>query len=109
MELLVIGGGAAGMMAALAAAEQGVKVTLLERNQHITERPFDSILKPEILRGEKKVCHGSKEHEEDEERYRHDNHRDTSLPSFRSPCFPLPSSHGVSISQMGKYVSPLST
>ena len=40
MELLVIGGGAAGMMAALAAAEQGVKVTLLERNQKVGRKLY---------------------------------------------------------------------
>ena len=32
-EIIVIGGGAAGMMAAIKAAERGCKVTLLERNE----------------------------------------------------------------------------
>ena len=33
--VLVIGGGASGLMAAIAAAEQGAKVTLLEKNRQV--------------------------------------------------------------------------
>lgn len=37
-EVLVIGGGASGMMAAIAAAENGAKVTLLEKNSRLGEK-----------------------------------------------------------------------
>ena len=36
--VLVIGGGASGLMAAIAAAEQGAKVTLLERNRQVGKK-----------------------------------------------------------------------
>ena len=39
-EIIVIGGGAAGCMAALAAAEQGVSVTLLERNPKLGRKLY---------------------------------------------------------------------
>ena len=39
-EVLVVGGGAAGMMAALAAAEQGAQVTLLERNEKMGRKIY---------------------------------------------------------------------
>ncbi len=39
-ELIVIGGGAAGMMAAITAAEQGRKVCLLERNQKLGRKLY---------------------------------------------------------------------
>ena len=53
-QLIVIGGGAAGMMAALSAASKGVSVTLLERNPklgrklYITGKGLDKI--PTALR-----------------------------------------------------------
>lgn len=34
-EIAVVGGGAAGMMAAIAAAERGARVTLLEPNERL--------------------------------------------------------------------------
>ena len=37
-EVLVIGGGAAGMMAAIAAAESGASVTLLEPNERLGKK-----------------------------------------------------------------------
>ena len=37
-KVLIIGGGASGLMAAIAAAEQGAKVTLLEKNKHEFQR-----------------------------------------------------------------------
>ena len=36
--VLVIGGGASGLMAAIAAAEQGAKVTLLEKNRQVGKK-----------------------------------------------------------------------
>ena len=41
-EILVVGGGAAGMMAALTAAEQGAQVTLLERNEKLGRKIYIS-------------------------------------------------------------------
>ena len=38
--VIVIGGGAAGMMAALAAADAGQKVTLLEKNEKLGKKLF---------------------------------------------------------------------
>ena len=40
MKVIVIGGGAAGMMAAIAAAEQGHKVELLERNEKLGKKIY---------------------------------------------------------------------
>ena len=37
-KVLIIGGGAAGMMAALSAAEQGAQVTLLEPNERLGKK-----------------------------------------------------------------------
>lgn len=37
-KIVVIGGGAAGMMAALSAAEQGAQVTLLEPNERLGKK-----------------------------------------------------------------------
>ena len=37
-KIVVIGGGAAGMMAALSAAEQGTQVTLLEPNERLGKK-----------------------------------------------------------------------
>ena len=39
-DVLVIGGGAAGMMAALAAADQGAQVCLLERNPKVGRKLY---------------------------------------------------------------------
>jgi flavoprotein, HI0933 family len=39
-EVLVVGGGAAGMMAALTAAQQGAQVTLLERNEKVGRKIY---------------------------------------------------------------------
>ena len=39
-ELIVIGGGAAGMMAAITAARQGADVTLLERNPKVGRKLY---------------------------------------------------------------------
>lgn len=39
-EVLVIGGGAAGMMAAISAAESGAKVTILERNEKLGKKIY---------------------------------------------------------------------
>lgn len=39
-EVAVIGGGAAGMMAAVAAAEAGARVTLLERNEKLGKKIY---------------------------------------------------------------------
>lgn len=39
-DIIVIGGGAAGMLAALTAAQQGAKVTLLERNQKVGRKLY---------------------------------------------------------------------
>ena len=41
-EILVVGGGATGMMAALTAAEQGAQVTLLERNEKLGRKIYIS-------------------------------------------------------------------
>ena len=38
MDVLVIGGGAAGLMAAGTAAKRGLKVTLLERNDKLARK-----------------------------------------------------------------------
>lgn len=40
MHVIVVGGGAAGMMAAIAAAETGAEVTLLERNEKLGKKLF---------------------------------------------------------------------
>lgn len=40
MHVIVVGGGAAGMMAAIAAAQAGVRVTLLERNEKLGKKLF---------------------------------------------------------------------
>ena len=37
-QLIIIGGGAAGMMAALTAAENGISVTLLEKNERLGKK-----------------------------------------------------------------------
>ena len=37
-EVLVVGGGAAGMMAAITAAENGTHVTLLEKNARLVKK-----------------------------------------------------------------------
>ena len=56
-KIVVIGGGAAGMMAALSAAEQGAQVTLLEPNErlgkklNITGKGRCNVTKIPILRG----------------------------------------------------------
>ena len=39
-DVIVIGAGAAGMLAALSAAEKGIKVTLLERNQKLGRKIY---------------------------------------------------------------------
>ena len=39
-EVAVIGGGAAGMMAAVTAAEAGARVTLLERNEKLGKKVY---------------------------------------------------------------------
>ena len=39
-EIAVIGGGAAGMMAAVTAAEAGARVTLLERNEKLGKKVY---------------------------------------------------------------------
>ena len=39
-KVLVIGGGAAGMLAALQAAKEGAKVTLLEQNEKLGKKLF---------------------------------------------------------------------
>ena len=39
-DLIVVGGGAAGCMAALAAAEQGLSVTLMERNPKLGRKLY---------------------------------------------------------------------
>ena len=39
-EILVIGGGAAGMMAAISAARAGASVTLLERNEKLGKKIY---------------------------------------------------------------------
>ena len=40
MHVIVVGGGAAGMMAAIAAAQAGAEVTLLERNEKLGKKLF---------------------------------------------------------------------
>ncbi|MBR5425254.1 MAG: NAD(P)/FAD-dependent oxidoreductase, partial [Clostridiales bacterium] len=39
-EVVVIGGGASGMMAAIAAAEEGAKVTLYEKNEKLGKKLY---------------------------------------------------------------------
>ena len=39
-EILIVGGGAAGMMAAIAAADQGHQVTILEKNEKLGKKVF---------------------------------------------------------------------
>ena len=40
MKTIVIGGGPAGMMAAIAAADQGNQVTLIEKNEKLGKKLF---------------------------------------------------------------------
>ena len=40
MKVIVVGGGAAGMMAAIAAAESGHQVELLERNEKLGKKIY---------------------------------------------------------------------
>ena len=39
-DIIVVGGGAGGMMAAIKAAEEGNKVTLIERNEKLGKKVF---------------------------------------------------------------------
>ena len=39
-EIIIVGGGAAGMMAAIAAADQGHQVTILEKNEKLGKKVF---------------------------------------------------------------------
>ena len=47
--VLIIGGGAAGMMAAIAAAEKGAEVTLLEQNERPVKRCLLQVKEDAIL------------------------------------------------------------